>query len=101
MRYSRRSSAADWRNIQPEIRNYEPRDALCGGYDGLDCYRNLLKDSASLLQDGGFLLLEVGAGQSIPLTAMIQKTNSYSDITVVQDLSGIDRVVSARKESHC
>lgn len=93
-------SAADWRNVQPEIRNYEPPDSLCGGYDGLDCYRNLLKDAASLLQDGGFLLLEMGAGQSVPLTALIQNTNSYSDITVVQDLSGIDRVISARKKTH-
>ena len=90
-------SEDDWQNIQPEILNYEPRDALCGGSDGLLFYRTLLTSADALLSDGGYLLLEIGAGQAVSVTDMIQQTHCYSDVSVLQDLAGMDRVVSARK----
>ncbi len=85
--------------VQPEIRNYEPCDALCGGSDGLDFYRNLIPAVDGLLCDGGYVLLEIGAGQAVSVTDMIQQTRVYSDISVLKDLAGLDRVVSARKEA--
>lgn len=91
-------SDADWQHVQPEILNYEPRDALCGGPDGLAFYRNLIPSVDSLLSEGGFLLFEVGASQADSVSSMIEGTRSYSDISVLQDLAGVDRVVSARKE---
>jgi release factor glutamine methyltransferase len=90
-------SENDLQNTIPEIRDYEPRNALYGGSDGLACYRDLLQDLDSLLNDGGFLLLEIGAEQSYAISRMIQKTGKYSEVTIVQDLSGSDRVISARK----
>jgi len=91
-------SEADWRHLQPEILNYEPANALYGGSDGLAFYRNLIPSVDSLLCDGGFLLFEIGAAQADSVSTMIQRTRSYSDISVLQDLAGTDRVVSARKE---
>jgi release factor glutamine methyltransferase len=90
-------SDTDWQHVQPDILNYEPRDALSGGSDGLAFYRNVLTSVDSLLCDGGFLLFEIGADQAVSVTDMIQKKQSYSDVIVLQDLAGMDRVVSARK----
>jgi len=91
-------SEIEWQHVQPEILNYEPCDALCGGSDGLDFYRNLIPALDDLLCDGGYLLLEIGAGQAVSVTDMIRQTRAYSDISVMKDLAGLDRVVSARKE---
>ena len=90
-------SENDLHHTPPEIRDYEPRNALYGGSDGLACYRDLLKDVPKLLDDGGFLLLEIGSGQSSAIIDIIQQTNQYAEPTVVKDLSGSDRVISARK----
>ncbi len=90
-------SEADWEHLQPEILNYEPVNALYGGSDGLAFYRNLIPSVDSLLSDEGYLLFEIGASQAASVSSMIQKTRSYSDISVLQDLAGVDRVVSARK----
>jgi len=92
-------SDTEWQFVQPEILNYEPCDALCGGSDGLDFYRNLIPAVGGLLCAGGYLLLEIGAGQAVSVTDMIQQTRAYSDISVLQDLAGLDRVVSARKKA--
>ena len=92
-------SEADWRHLQPEILNYEPVNALYGGTDGLAFYRNLIPTVGGLLCEGGYLLFEIGSSQSDSVSSMIQRTRIYSDISVLQDLAGMDRVVSARKES--
>jgi release factor glutamine methyltransferase len=91
-------SEADWRHLQPEILNYEPTNALYGGSDGLAFYRTLIPSVDGLLCDGGFLLFEIGASQADSVRTLLQMTRSYSDISVIQDLAGIDRVVCARKE---
>jgi release factor glutamine methyltransferase len=90
-------SENDLHNTIPEIRDYEPRSALYGGSDGLACYRDLLKDVHRLLDDDRFLLLEIGSDQSNAIIDIIQKTKHYSEITIVKDLSGSDRVISAKK----
>jgi release factor glutamine methyltransferase len=90
-------SENDFYHTMPEIKDYEPRHALCGGSDGLACYRDLLQDVHRVLDDGGFLLLEIGSDQLNAITTIIQKTEHYSEVAVVKDLSGSDRVISARK----
>jgi release factor glutamine methyltransferase len=90
-------SEADLNNSPPEIRDYEPRNALYGGTDGLACYRDLLQDVHRLLDDGGFLLLEIGAEQTNAITDLLEKTEHYSEITILKDLTGFDRVICAQK----
>jgi release factor glutamine methyltransferase len=90
-------SETDLNSTVPEIREYEPHNALDGGTDGLACYRDLLKDVHRLLDDGGFLLLEIGSEQSKAITDMIKKTEIYSEVATLKDLAGFDRVISARK----
>ncbi len=56
--------------LDPEVAQFDPRRALVGGADGLDAYRALAPDLASLLAAGGLAVLEVGAGQA-PAVASI------------------------------
>ncbi len=55
---------ADWEQLPPEIKEYEPRLALDGGPDGLEVIRALVPAVQPLLQPDGLLALEVGQGQA-------------------------------------
>lgn len=83
--------------LQPEVRQWEPIQALDGGSDGLRFYRRIVPDAARYLRPGGLLALEVGAGQAEAVTALIQASGLYSPHTCVPDLAGIPRVVLAER----
>jgi release factor glutamine methyltransferase len=83
--------------LEPNVRDYEPRLALYGGVDGLDFYRRLVPGAALLLRPGGTLALEVGAGQADDVAAIIDAAGAYEAPERRDDLSGVARVVSARR----
>lgn len=90
-------SKSDWESAQPEIREHEPLDSFLGGEDGMDFYRTIITDTSNLLSEDGCLILEVGIGQAEIVSDMIKKTASYSRVKLIEDLSGIKRVVKAQK----
>lgn len=77
--------------LQAEVRR-EPLMALDGGADGLDFYRRLPALCLPLLAPGGALLLEIGEDQG-PAVAALMTAAGYDGVAVIQDLSGLDRVV--------
>ena len=83
--------------LEPEVRDYDPREALDGGPDGLDIIRTLISDASGIIHDGGWLLLEVGAGQSAVVRQLITSTGVFSEPVAVCDSLGIERVVGARR----
>ena len=80
-----------------EVRDYEPIIALHGGEDGLEFYRNITSQAPFYLQQGGWLLLEVGQDQGNKVSEMIEKGGCFKGVELIQDLSGIQRVVKAQK----
>lgn len=84
--------SADMEALAPEIRDWEPGGALDGGTDGLRFYRLILKDAGSYLKPGGFVALEMGAGQSESV-ALIARENGLSPIKTIKDYAGIERVI--------
>jgi len=88
---------AELEELQPEVRDFEPRAALDGGSDGLALIGRIIAGAPSLLRCGGWLLLEIGAGQAEPVRALLLGTGRYEDILTRCDLAGIERVVLARK----
>jgi len=80
-----------------EIGEFEPKIALDGGPDGLGMMRNIVGRAASLLKDGGWLMLELGEGQGEVVEDMIRKTGFYTSSRITRDYSGTDRVIRARK----
>jgi release factor glutamine methyltransferase len=83
--------------LQPEVRDWEPRGALDGGRDGLDFYRRLVKESPAYLRPGGWLVMELGAGQCLAVMRLIQAQGNFQESFSVQDYAGLERVIVARR----
>lgn len=86
----------DWSTLSKEVQR-EPRLALLGGPKGMDVIRKILSEAWKHLSAGGFILMEIGAGQSKLLRADLKKDLHYKNIRFVRDLNGIDRVFIAEK----
>jgi release factor glutamine methyltransferase len=80
--------------LQREVRQWEPREALDGGQDGLDVYRLLIPDAARLLRPGGWLILEIGATQAESVSGLLGP--GWRACSVTPDLAGLPRVVKAQ-----
>lgn len=82
--------------LEPEVANYDPRAALEGGEDGLDCYRALALLVPKWLKRGGFAFFEIGFDQKEAVKSILAKAG-LDVIQTVPDLAGNDRVVVARR----
>lgn len=80
--------------LSPEVRGWEPLLALTPGGDGLEAYRRILLDIGSVLASSGRLLLETGALQGAAVAALCRDAGLQA-VTVLQDMDGRDRVISA------
>ncbi len=80
--------------LQPEIRDWEPVNALDGGTDGLDFYRGIIPGARTFLADSGILMLELGAGCAHDVVNLFEDAG-YTDIGTREDYGGIQRIVQA------
>lgn len=88
---------ADMDTLEPEVRAYEPADALTDGADGLNFYRRLLEESKELLATDGFLACEIGIKQAASVKKIAEE-NAWGKIEILKDLAGIERVVVLWKQ---
>jgi release factor glutamine methyltransferase len=82
--------------LPPEITQYEPRDALDGGPDGLEAIRHIIKQAPEHMVPGGWLIFEIGHDQWAAVQELITYSGTYSDWAVIKDYGGYDRVVMTR-----
>jgi release factor glutamine methyltransferase len=90
-------SKDEWAALPRDVRDYEPREALYGGEDGLDYYRLLAGQAPQLLKPRGGLILEIGAGQGQAVTGLLAATGKFRAAGVLKDYAGLDRVVAAQR----
>ena len=81
--------------LMPEVRDHEPLIALDGGEDGLDFYRRIADGAPSHLTRSGMVFCEIGYDQAAGVLDIFAAAG-FSDINVVKDYSGNDRVITAR-----
>lgn len=86
----------DIENLQDEVRLYEPRIALDGGFDGLDFYRNIANQSQNFLKNHGNIFVEIGYNQH-QMVENIFMNNNFKFIDFNKDLNGIIRVLQFQK----
>jgi release factor glutamine methyltransferase len=79
--------------LDPEIRLYEPREALDGGDDGLDLIRRFLVDVPRYLKPAGVLLMEMDPRQIEHAERFAAGVVPGAAIRAVQDLTRRDRVL--------
>ena len=81
--------------LMSEVKDYEPLLALDGSEDGLKFYRIIADRAPEYLNNGGMLFLEIGYDQGAEVSALLTAAG-FTDVEVIKDLSGLDRVVSGR-----
>lgn len=85
--------------LDPIVRDHEPRLALDGGVDGLDCLRQIVAGAAAALAPGGLLVVEHHHDQSAAVLALAAAAGLESG-RAHRDLEGVARFVSARRPCH-
>jgi release factor glutamine methyltransferase len=88
-------TTGEYAALPRHVRDWEPRQALDGGEDGLDHIRLVIADAPMALRPGGMLFLEIGMGQGAVVVEMLT-TLGFVDVRVRPDLAGRDRTVEAR-----
>lgn len=83
--------------LMDEVKLYEPRMALDGTEDGLFFYREITMQAGKYLKNNGILAFEIGYNQGKAVSEFM-KENGYKEVQVLQDLAGLDRVVTGRIE---
>lgn len=84
-----------WHGLPAHIREYEPRQALDGGADGLDFVRRLMPQAAKCLRPRGILGLEIDPSQAGAVKAALAE--AFDEIRIIRDLSGRERIAIARR----
>jgi len=84
----------DIEQLSINVKNFEPICALDGGKDGLGFYRKICRQAKYFLKPNGNIYFEIGYNQADDV-ALLLKTNGYTNIKIIKDLAGLDRVVKA------
>lgn len=82
--------------LMEEVKSHEPYMALDGKEDGLYFYRKLVEQCPDYLEKEGMLLVEIGYDQAEAVSKLFSEAG-FTDVTVMKDLAGLDRVVVGRK----
>lgn len=85
--------STDVDELDEEVRSYEPRLALDGGADGLDCYRRLCEALPHVLRPKALVAFEVGIHQAQGVGDLMKASGVIEDVQIISDLAGIERVV--------
>lgn len=85
--------------LPEEVREWEPRTALCSGPDGLDAIRALVAGAPSVLVNGGLMALEVDTRRADLTADILMSDGRYAAIEVLPDLTGRPRFVVATRRS--
>jgi release factor glutamine methyltransferase len=81
--------------LPAEVREWEPREALDGGPDGMTFHRRLIARTPRLLRPGGWLLMEMGEGQAAFLSAAMEAAG-FEAVEARRDFQGIERMIGGR-----
>lgn len=87
--------ASEISKLPLEVR-HEPKIALDGGFDGLDFYKKIIKESPMYLRKGGCLFFEIGDGQRDSVNDIFLKSGRFVNIEFFKDYRQTDRMVTAR-----
>ncbi len=85
----------DIENLQAEVRDFEPFNALTDGGDGLSIIEKIIRDAPRFLKPEGFLLMEIGFGQASDVKKLFSP-KIWQSLEILPDLQGIPRMVKSQ-----
>ena len=86
----------DLKCLEKDVIDFEPKQALDGGVEGLSEIRKVISKSSELIKKNGFLILEIGFDQKNRVKQILQNKGFYIK-KIVKDLSGHDRCIVSTK----
>lgn len=89
-------SASDFYNLEPGVRDFEPKLSLFGGEDGLNCIRKIVSQAARVLKNSGWCIIEIGANQSEKVAEIFESTG-FRNVSTIKDLAGIERIIKGQR----
>ncbi len=92
-------TTVEFESLDKNVKDYEPRDALLAGGDGLDIYRRILEKVDNFLKTHAALILEIGYAQGPAVEDLLQQTGLFSQIKIQKDNQNNDRIAIALKAS--
>lgn len=84
----------DWGTLDPQIRDYEPKQALVSGQEGYAFIKRLIRQAPDYLMPGGYLIFEIGNRQEEKVKNFF--TEKWASVRCLEDLAGIKRVFLAK-----
>jgi release factor glutamine methyltransferase len=85
----------DAAQLQAEVINFDPPEALFAGVDGLDIIRRIVAAAPQFLMPHGYLLIEIGQGQAASVKELL-RSDQWASVEILGDLQGIPRTLVAR-----
>lgn len=82
-------------SLMPEVRDFEPENALDGRADGLDFYRKIAGQVKDYLNPGGYVYMEIGYDQGEAVSELMRNAG-FTEVEVIKDLARNDRVVKGK-----
>lgn len=79
--------------LEPEVKDHEPRLALDGREDGLHFYKRIAEECREYLRPGGAVYLEIGYDQGEAVCGLLRSAG-FERVKVYRDMPGLDRVVT-------
>ena len=90
-------STAEYEKLPPDVKNFEPREALLAGPQGTEVIERLLLQAAGRLRPGGQLLIEISPMIHTAVQALLAAATGWQPGPTVKDLARLPRVVQARR----
>ncbi|MDD5064697.1 MAG: peptide chain release factor N(5)-glutamine methyltransferase [Phycisphaerae bacterium] len=90
-------SAAEFEKLDKNVKDYEPKQALFAGDDGLDIYRRIIERVKHFLKPDAALMLEIGYEQGQAVRELLEQVRIFAEITIEKDFHDNDRIVIAKK----
>ena len=91
-------SSSDFTKLPNDVRSYDPKLALVGGRDGLDCYRKIAQSLSLHLNNDGLAFFEIGFGQKQGVTNIFSQ-EGLSVVNVWNDINSLERVICVKKDA--
>ena len=81
-------------DMQPEVLNFEPHNALFAENEGMLIYEKIIEHAPRYLNNGGLIAFECGINQAQKIKELLEN-NAFLKVIIITDLSSIDRIVLA------
>jgi len=88
-------SKVEWKQLNREIRDNEPRGSLVAGETGLEVIEQIIRGASLYLKPGGYLIIEIGYNQRDAVRSIFDACSSWGKVKFLKDLAGVDRVAAA------